>query len=207
MPSCVGDWCTNATGRLTADQIRSLMKVGISLDTYAWSWLIITGAASLVWFGVGGVLFWRKSDDWMVLLVAFMLVSQGADNLTNALLYSSSPWRFAEFGFYIIAGQSILCTFALFPNGRTVPRWGLWFTLIYLLSIVCYILFLRPLRLPGWSVFHSPINAVAWFGSFTILALAQLYRYFRVSGTVERQQTKWVALGFFVLLIGSLLSV
>src|SRR5258706_3397439 len=34
--ACSGAWCTNATGRLTASQIHSLLQVGISLDTYAW---------------------------------------------------------------------------------------------------------------------------------------------------------------------------
>jgi hypothetical protein len=204
---CVGKWCTNATGRLTASQMQSLLQAGISLDAYAWFWLIITGATALIWFGVAGILFWRKSNDWMVLLVALMLISQGADNLTNALLYGSSPWRFLEFGLYLIAGQTILCTFALFPNGRVVPRWSFWVTLIYPAYIVCYLLFLRPLRVPGWALFNTPFNALTWFGSYTVLTLAQLYRYFRVSNAVERQQTKWVALGFFLILIASLVWV
>jgi hypothetical protein len=187
--------------------MQSILQAGISLDAYAWSWIVLTGATALVWFAVGGILFWRKSDDWMVLLVALMLISQGADNLTNALLYNSSPWRFLEFGLYLIAGQTILCTFALFPNGRAVPRWSLWFTLIYPAYIVCYLLFLRPLRVPGWALFNNRFNALTWFGSYTVLTLAQLYRYFRVSNAVERQQTKWVALGFSVLLVGSLVWV
>jgi len=77
-------------------------------------------------------------------------------------------------------------------------------TLVYPTYVVCYVLFLRPLRVPGWALYYTPINALIWFGSWTILTLAQLYRYFRVSSAVERQQTKCVALGFFVVLVGSL---
>jgi len=204
---CTGAWCTNATGRLTASQMQSLLQTGISLDAYAWSWIVFTGVTALVWFAVGGILFWRKSDDWMVLLVAFMLISAGADTVTNALLYSSSFWRFPEYGLYLIQGQAILYTIALFPNGRFVPRWSLWVTLVYPTYIVCYLLFLHPLRVPGWALSYSPINAIAWFGSWTVLTLAQLYRYFRVSNAVERQQTKWVALGFFVVLVAGLVAV
>jgi hypothetical protein len=204
---CFGHWCLNATGRLTASQMHSLVKAGISLDAYAWSWLIFTVVTSLAWFGVAGVLFWRKSNDWMVLLVALMLICQGADNLTNALLYSSSFWRIPEHVLYTISGQTILYTFVFFPNGRIVPRWSFLVTLIYPAYIVCYLLFLRPLRIPGWALFNTPINALTWFGSYTVLTLAQLYRYFRVSNAVERQQTKWVALGFSILLVGSLVSV
>jgi hypothetical protein len=204
---CTGAWCTNATGRLTASQMQSLLQTGISLDAYAWSWIVFTGVTALVWFAVGGILFWRKSDDWMVLLVAFMLISAGADNITNALLYSSSFWRFPEYGLYLIQGQAILYTIALFPNGRFVPRWSFWVMLVYPAYIVCYLLFLRPLRVPGWALSYSPINAIAWFGSWTVLTLAQLYRYFRVSNAVERQQTKWVALGFLVVLVAGLVAV
>jgi len=204
---CTGAWCTNATGRLTASQMQSLLQTGISLDAYAWSWIVFTGVTALVWFAVGGILFWRKSDDWMVLLVALMLISVGADNITNTLLYSSSLWRIPEHGLYLIVSLTILSTVALFPNGRFVPRWSLWVTLVYPTYILCYLLFLRPLRIPGWALYYSPINAAAWFGSWTILTLAQLYRYFRVSNEVERQQTKWVALGFFVVLVVSLVGV
>jgi len=204
---CTGAWCTNATGRLTVSQMQSLAQAGISLNTYAWSWLVFTLVTTLVWFAVGGILFWRKSDDWMVLLVALMLISQGADTVTNTLLYSSSFWRFPEYILYLIVSLTILYTFALFPSGRFVPRWSLWVTLVYPTYIVCYLLFLRPLRVPGWALYYSPINAVTWFGSWAILTLAQLYRYFRVSNVVERQQTKWVALGFFVVLVGSLVWV
>jgi hypothetical protein len=181
--------------------MHSLVTAGISLDAYAWSWIVFTGVISLVWFVVGAILFWRKSDDWMVLLVALMLISVGADNVTNTLLYSSSFWRIPEHGLYLIVSLTLLYTFALFPNGRFVPRWSLWVTLVYPTYVVCYLLFLRPLRVPGWALYNTPINAVTWFGSYTILILAQVYRYFRVSNAVERQQTKWVALGFFVILV------
>ncbi len=204
---CVGRWCTNATGRLTASQMHALVKAGISLDAYAWSFLLFTGITSLVWFGVAGILFWRKSDDWIVLLVAFMLIAQGTDNLTNTLQYSSSIFRFPENVMYLISGQSLLYVFALFPNGRFVPRWTFWVALAYPTYAVCYLLFLRPLRVPGWALNYSPLNALIWFGSFGVLIVAQVYRYFRVSTPVERQQTKWVALGFALVLVGALLSV
>ena len=42
---------------------------------------------------------------------------------------------------------------------------------------------------PGWLVF---------LGEFATLALFQLYRYRRVSSSLERQQTKWVIFGFAV---------
>ena len=87
-----------------------------------------------------------------------------------------------------------------------MPRWAVWITLINPAYFVVYLLFLRPLRIPGWALFNNPLNASVWFGCWIILTLAQLYRYFRVSNTLERQQTKWVAFSFFVVLVGGFVA-
>jgi len=154
-----------------------------------------------VWFVVGGILFWRKSADWMALLVSIMLISLGANNATDVFLYSSSVWRIPENGVQVVNGLSILFILALFPNGRFVPRWTLWVTLINPVYEVIYILFLRQLRIPGWALENNPFNAVAWFGCWIVLTPAQLYRYFRVSDALERQQIKWVVYSFFIVMV------
>ena len=87
-----------------------------------------------------------------------------------------------------------------------MPRWAVWITLINPAYSAVYLLFLRPWHIPGWALFNNPLNAVAWFGCWIILSLAQLYRYFRVSNAIERQQTKWVAFSFFVVLVGGFVS-
>jgi hypothetical protein len=200
---CIGTWCASTNGQLTASEIRALPQRGLSLDAYAWFWIAINGGEALVCFVVGGILFWRKSDDWMALLVALMLISIGITSTTNDLSYSSSIWRIPVNGVLLIESLAILFTLSLFPNGRFVPRWALWVALIYPTYIVLYLLFLRQLRVPGWALYHTPLNAAAWFGCWIVLTLAQLYRYFRISNPVERQQTKWVAFSFlFVLAVG-----
>ncbi|HCF85378.1 MAG TPA: histidine kinase [Ktedonobacter sp.] len=201
---CTGEWCTSISSSvfLTAREMQALPQYGLSLNAYAWSTTVINVAEALVWFGMGSILFWRKSDDWMALLVALMLISWGVNSATTNLLYSSSIWRIPENGVQLIVGLTILFTLALFPNGRFVPRWAVWITLINPAYLAVYLLFLRSLRIPGWALFNNPLNAVAWFGCWILLTLAQLYRYFRVSNTLERQQTKWVAFSFFLFLVG-----
>jgi hypothetical protein len=196
---CTSDWCMNS-GYLTASEIHALPQYGLSLDVYAWSLIIFNYGTALIWFAVGGILFWRKSEDWMALLVALMLISWGVTSATGDLLYSSSIWRIPENGVQLIFGLTILFTLALFPNGRFVPRWAVWIALINPAYNVIYLVFLRPLRIPGWALFNNPLNAFTWFGCWIILTLAQLYRYFRMSNTLERQQTKWVAFSFFIAL-------
>ncbi len=198
---CSSVWCGSSVGQLSANQIQTLPLQGFSLDAYAWFWLALNVGTAFVWFAVGGILFWRKSDDWMALLVSLMLISFGANNATGVLLYSSSSWRIPENGVQVVNGLSILFTLALFPNGRFVPRWTLWVTLINPVYEVVYILFLRQLRIPGWALDNNPFNAIAWFGCWIVLTLAQLYRYFRGADVLERQQIKWVAYSFFIVMV------
>jgi len=191
----------NGQGLLTASQIQALHEFGLDLSTYAWSRIVTTGFSALLSFVMGGLLFWRRSDDWMVLLVALLFASLGAAIATNALQFGSSWWTTLENAVFLIQSLAILFTLALFPNGRFVPRWTLWIVLAYPASVICYLVLLFQLHLPGWTLFNNPVNAAFWFGCWAILTLAQLYRYFRVSTPVERQQTKWVAFTFFLVLV------
>jgi hypothetical protein len=191
----------NGVGYLTASQIRTLSIFGLSIDAYAWSWIVANGLSALLLFVMGGILFWRRSDDWMVLLVALMFICIGATNVTNVLQFSSSLWGMLENIVLLINSVAILLTLALFPNGRFVPRWAGGIVLLYPAYAVFYLVFLNQLHIPGWLLFNNPVNGVLWFGCWGILTLAQLYRYFRVSTPIEQQQSKWVAFTFFLILI------
>ena len=191
----------NGQGLLTASQLQALHGFGLSLDAYAWTTIVVDGLVALLLFVMGGILFWRRSDDWMVLLVALLFVSLGATNATNALEFSSPLWSTLENAVLLIQSVVILLTLALFPNGRFVPSFTRWIVLVYPANVVFYLVFLNQLHLPGWTLFNNPVNGVLWFGCWILLTLAQLYRYFRVSTPIERQQTKWVAFTFLVVLV------
>jgi hypothetical protein len=70
-----------ADKQLTPASAQALQRVGISLEAYAAFALALTLFSFVVWLAVGGVLAWRKSDDWMALLVSLTLVLQGTANL------------------------------------------------------------------------------------------------------------------------------
>ncbi len=55
----------------------NLAALGMSVGTYATYYLMLTGAFTLGCCSIGAVIFWRKSDDWMALFVAFLLVLLG----------------------------------------------------------------------------------------------------------------------------------
>jgi signal transduction histidine kinase len=90
--------------------------------------------------------------------------------------------------------------FFLFPDGRFVPRWTRYVAAVLVVVTVPAALF--P---------DSPFGSNNWPGLFYVLYMsswlftgvfAQVYRYRRVSGPAERQQTKWVVFGVTVALAG-----
>jgi signal transduction histidine kinase len=200
---CSSGLCTSTSGQVTIKDIQVLRQYGISLNAYAIYWTALNVAIALGWFVVGGVLAWRKSDDWMALLSVLMLTSVGASFIISPTLTGPSIWQLSVNIWYPLNSLSILSILALFPNGRFAPRWIGWLLLLYPVQLACYLVFLHQLHLPGWSLYNNPINAIAWFGSLGVLALAQLYRYFRVSNQIERQQTKWVAFSFLMFFVAS----
>ena len=155
---------------------------------------------ALVYFTVAGVIFWYRSNDWMAMVVALMLVLMvpistlpagafdllGSVPILQAFLYASIYLTFAAF---------LLFCF-LFPSGRFVPRWTRWVVLIYLLWLAGMIS-----AVLGWV--NWLISDIGWNLYFIATAVAlllfivfaQVYRYRQVSDAVERQQSKWAMAG------------
>ena len=153
---------------------------------------------------LGWLIFLRKSDDRMALLVAFFLVVYGATNSAVGQLPAESPSSpivahiVGSIG-GLLAYMPLVLFFYLFPSGRFVPRWTRWFALAW----------------AGWSagynivapVLPGPLRgaiALCLWGSFLV---AQGYRYLRVSTASQRLQTKWVVYGVSVAISGNLADI
>jgi hypothetical protein len=149
-------------------------------------------------FLVGLLIFWRRSDDWVALLLSLMLTlftTEGIQNLGRFMLVVNLLYSVAISAYYILP--------FIFPDGRFVPGWMRWIAVPLLPTSVA----VQYLPKVGVDVNES-IYALALMGVFLIWFLfggySVIYRYTRVSNLVERQQTKWVMagiLGSFVLFI------
>ena len=181
-----------------------LSAVAYALYTVALETIFVSGFAA-----VAIVIFWRRSDDPVALLVATMLVVWGPLNG----LFLPTPSEIVEP--YPILGMALgqtltyigyitwMLFFYLFPSGRFVPRWTRWLALIY--GVFFFGLWnFTPFGPLSWPppLFTAAVLAV--WGSFP---LAQIYRYVRVSGAMERQQTKWVVFGVAVAVVGTLTTI
>jgi hypothetical protein len=188
--------CTDATvascpdKQLTSAAAQTLQHFGVSLGLYAASNLALMLLWACVWFVVGAIIAWRKSNDWMALLVAFWLVLNGTANATLTVSSSQSSWQLPALLLNSLFFLLLELVFLLFPNGRFVPRWSRWVMLLLAAQWVLLLL------LPNLS-FLQPLQFVG--GAFIIFS--QIYRYRRVSTPVQRQQTKWVIYGLTISLV------
>ena len=184
----------------------ALAELGLSASAYALYNVALDTIFVSVFAAVAIVIFWRRSDDPMALLVATMLVVWGPLNGLFVLTPSATE---GEYGLVQAASGSVLTYvgyitwmlfFYLFPSGRFVPRWTRWLALIYGVFFFGLWTF-TPFGPESWPppLFIAAVLAV--WGSFP---MAQIYRYARVSSQTERQQTKWVVFGVAVAIVGTL---
>jgi hypothetical protein len=148
---------------------------------------------SLVWLIVAFLIFWRKSNDWLALLVSLMLVLQGANTTTISSETMPFVWQVLVVFLAWIAFDLLFLVFCLFPNGRFVPRWIGWLAAMFAVVFLGEALLVHIFpHLPDFVNLLLLLTFYCFLGGFVV---AQLYRYHSVSSRTERQQTKWIVFG------------
>jgi signal transduction histidine kinase len=182
----------------------NLAQANLSLGFYATYNLVMEVGFAAVCLTLAAVIFWRRSDDRMALFVALLLVLLGTTFWTTmqawlAAYPSLSPLIRA---FNYLGNVSLFIFFYLLPSGRFVPRWTRWLAMATLTLVALSVLLPdSPLNPDNYPL---PIFILFMLGLFLTGVYAQVYRYQRVSGPVERQQVKWVVFGFAAALVGFL---
>ena len=189
--------CTQrAVWQPTPEGVRALRDVGLSLDAYALLNVAIDKIGDLVWFAVGALIFWRRSDDRMALLTSLFLITFGTlaiDTTDAETLISSQPaWWLPVRGVEMVGEVCSPLFFLLFPNGRFVPRWTRWVAVAWLAFSVPQISF--PELYSGSPALES-VSYLVFLGYVLSVTGALVYRYRRVFSSAQRQQTKWVVFG------------
>jgi hypothetical protein len=168
----------------------------------------------LGFWAIGAILFWKSSGHRVALYASVALVTFGtvqADTL-YWLAEASPVWALPVDLVDFVGEASFFVLFCVLPDGRFVPRWTRWTAVAWIAYwlLVSFFTF-SPLSPHRWPPL---IDYSLFLGLLGSLVLAQIYRYRRVSGPVERQQTKWVVFGLtatiaafvVVLLISELLA-
>jgi hypothetical protein len=156
----------------------------------------------LVFWTVGLLIFWRKSDTWLGLFASFVLIGLGLTNFGSdsiALAMIPMPWRFfVDLATYMV-WPALFIFLILFPDGRFVPRWTRVLSLAWIIVFVVGEI---------TSLFNNPLSNALFLFVVTPLAFitiaSPIYRYLRASGPVERQQTRWFLYAVVILLGGNI---
>ena len=195
--ACAGDVCV--PGQLAPAQVALLERLSISLATYAALVVWSNVALALVWFGVGALIFWRRADDWMALLVSLVMMLVGAATPADQTLFG---WQWPLHLVNFLAVVLLFLVFCLFPSGRFVPRWLWWLPIAYV--ALSALDFFPEIALPlvDWLM---PLHVALLFGCIAVLGGAQIYRFRRISSQLERQQTKWVVFGSTATIVGEVI--
>ncbi len=195
-----------------------LAQLGISGAFFVHYILALDVAMYVAWIAMAGVLVRRKSDDWLLLMVASLfLCAPVALTRPEDLAWSATdPWIRS----LAIAGGpliTIATSFFLivFPDGRMVPRSaGIVFAVSSVLILIRYLLFPQFSRPDGigagiTGTDQNLLKEICLYlmtmaGCF-VGAWAQLYRWVRVSDPEQRQKTKWMLFGGAVAFAGVML--
>jgi hypothetical protein len=195
---CAAGSCNS--GQLSPDALMSLEHLGLTLGEYVAFNVALIFIATLVGYALALVLVLRRSDDWMALLVALMLVYFVPSSITNIVVLSQ--WIGPAFASTLssISEQlsivSLVLVFYLFPDGRFVPRWTRWVMVVLIGVALLFLIFPRTS-----AIWLDVVAFVLFFGALISLVIAQIYRYRHVSSPFQRQQTKWVVYSLTVTIL------
>jgi hypothetical protein len=185
-----------AVDQPTPEGVQALRDVGLSLPTYALLNVVLDKVFQLVWFVVGALIFWRRSDDRMALLVSAFLVSFGPVTVdttnADALVTSHPAWLLPVLSVAIVGQVCVTLFFLLFPSGQFVPRWTRWLAVALIANQVPDVLY--P-DLYSQSLALERISFWVFVGGVVSLVWSQVYRYRQASSPAQRRQTKWVVFG------------
>jgi signal transduction histidine kinase len=191
--------------RLDPATVRANLEAnGISTYFYATYLLSLRLVFVTVWTAVGAIIFWRRSDDWFAVftslsLTTFATFTMDPDSTLSIEPYSALWVPVRLLGYF--GSVSLVLFFFLFPVRRFAPKWTLWIVIFWAAYMIPHYFFPGSLL----DIYSSlPLaNFVTIATVACIIAASQLYRYRRVSGPVQRQQTKWVVFGTMAAMIGT----
>lgn len=168
---------------------------------FGWDFRFMIAVALLAPFLAGVVIawivFWRRSDDPMALIFTMAMLMLHTFASRNLLTFDADPvLRNAISVVFAVGMVCLSAVFAYFPDGTAAPTTSRWLPVTMLALVVAFPdgarLLLALLEEAIVLTARDVVFVFAWSGLFLLGLTAQVHRFRRVSGSVERQQTKWV---------------
>jgi signal transduction histidine kinase len=180
--------------QLSAQEAMLNRQLGLSLDFYA----AYTTATYLVFGGITltvAVLIYRyRADQWMSLLVAFVLVGLGIGSVPTLVALEAYVPQISWFVTVLRLALGFLPVILfVFPDGRFVPGWTKWLVLAWGLYFSYTLLFSEPM--PSEGIASGPPSLFTQL-VFLVGGISQIYRYLQATSAAQKEKTKWALFGF-----------
>lgn len=192
---------------LAPDDAAILARWGVAPTTYAVyhiaiEALLVIPSATLWWY-----IFRRYTHSWVGAItcagLVYLAVSLG--NIVWAWTQVAEPVAFVADVLTQIGAAALLLLLFLFPDGRPQPRWSR-YAVAYLLFVAMPFGFVNLSISPGLDDnLPDLLNALSFFVLVVLGTVAQIVRFRRQTDRAQRQQTKWVVVGFSGLMLGVVL--
>jgi signal transduction histidine kinase len=198
-PPCISN-------QISPNGVQVLRNFGLSVAFYAIYLMVINVTLATVFLASALVIVIRKPDDWLALFVAVMLVMFGtitfSDTMTGLTTAHPALWLPARFIAWF-GDVAIMLFFFIFPTGQFVPRWTRFVLVLWAVMQGSRLFFPET----SFNLQHAarPLYNVLFSAGLASGMFAQIYRYQRISGPAQRQQTKWVVFSVALALGGILL--
>jgi hypothetical protein len=175
----------------------ALEQIGLSRDLYALYFVIWQTLPVSTSFILAFIILARKTQELLAITVAVM-ISMSVTSV-QPTFYTTFP----EFGAInlFIANLMLVLVMLTFPNGRFFPRYS-W--LILIANIPFQVIYVQE-NTYSWVNDLSrstPLVITSQYILLGVLVAVQAYRYFKISNNTQKQQTRWVLLGFIALMLG-----
>ena len=187
-----------STGQLSPSGLHALEGLGLSPDSFAAYTVAMDILFAAVCVTVALLIFWRRSDDRMGLLVSLALLTFGTATFVStmeALAARHPSWETPTSFLHFLGAASFGLFLYLFPDGRFIPRWTRWVALVWIVWQLPRYFFPDWYLNPSPYSWHALINSAVWLGAFATAIYSQGYRYRRTTNSAQRQQIKWVVFG------------
>ncbi|MED4224000.1 sensor histidine kinase [Neobacillus cucumis] len=185
--------------------LEALSVYSLTPDIYSLWFVIMECTFSFLFYLAAFIIFIKSKRDLLGLLAMVALVAYGTTFTSLVYLGSENNSTLARFP-EAIAGLGRMAFFLfllLFPKGQFVPKWTMFVYIPFcMIQFVSFMLPGTSFDLLNWS------NTTRLFYYLTMIGVtifSQVYRYRKVSSSIEKQQTKWVVYGAIISLLGSVM--
>jgi hypothetical protein len=199
---CTLAHCLDNPFALTPRLVSQFAELNLPVQIWAAHILVLDVLLLGGYLVMAGILFARRSDDWVVLLCSGMLVLLSTQTLlanSNNILTSTPALTGLGSLLTVLTLYLALKFMFIFPDGRYIPRWGIY--------VVYGGITLEVLRRFSGITTHQLFQSVMLMALLLVPGVGGLiYRYRAKSSPLQRQQIKWVLFGGMIGLSGMMLT-